>query len=57
VRKFAKENKVDLRPIAFTVIDRMRTNMLHRVGLDELLIPVEVNSERRVEKSGSTAAQ
>jgi NAD(P)-dependent dehydrogenase (short-subunit alcohol dehydrogenase family) len=90
VRKFAEENRVDLRPIeldvlsqesvdravakiiathgtidvvvhnaghmgvhidptqdgaevAFTVIDRMRTDMLHRVGLDELLIPVKVN--------------
>jgi len=42
--------------VAFTVIDRMRTDMLHRVGLDELLIPVKLNSERRVEKSGSTAA-
>jgi NAD(P)-dependent dehydrogenase (short-subunit alcohol dehydrogenase family) len=42
--------------VAFTVIDRMRTDMLHRVGLDELLIPIKVNSERRVEKSGSTAA-
>jgi len=41
--------------VAFTVIDRMRTDMLHRVGLDELLIPVNVSSERRVEKSGSTA--
>jgi NAD(P)-dependent dehydrogenase (short-subunit alcohol dehydrogenase family) len=26
--------------VAFAVIDRMRTDMLHRVGLDELLIPV-----------------
>jgi hypothetical protein len=41
--------------VAFTVIDRMRTDMLHRVGLDKLLIPVKVNSERRVEKAGSTA--
>jgi NAD(P)-dependent dehydrogenase (short-subunit alcohol dehydrogenase family) len=32
--------------VAFTVIDRMRTDMLHRVGLDELLIPVKINSER-----------
>jgi NAD(P)-dependent dehydrogenase (short-subunit alcohol dehydrogenase family) len=32
--------------VAFTVIDRMRTDMLHRVGLDELLIPVKMNSER-----------
>ena len=42
--------------VSFAVIDRMRTEMLHRVGLDELLIPIKVNSERRVEKSGSTAA-
>jgi hypothetical protein len=30
--------------VAFTVIDRMRTDMLHRVGLDELLMPVKVTS-------------
>jgi hypothetical protein len=36
--------------VAFTVIDRMRTDMLHRVGLDELLTPVKVNSERRMEQ-------
>ena len=28
--------------VSFTVIDRMRTDMLHRVGLGELLIPVKV---------------
>src|SRR3981081_134396 len=27
---------------AFTVIDRMRTDMLHRVGLDELLVPAKI---------------
>src|ERR1700716_263567 len=32
--------------VAFTVIDRMRTDMLHRVGLDELLIPVKIIPER-----------
>jgi hypothetical protein len=42
--------------VAFTVIDRMRTDMLHRVGLDELLMPVKVNSEHRVKRPGSTAA-
>jgi hypothetical protein len=26
--------------VAFAVIDRVRTEMLHRVGLDELLAPV-----------------
>jgi NAD(P)-dependent dehydrogenase (short-subunit alcohol dehydrogenase family) len=36
--------------VAFTVIDRMRTDMLHRVGLDELLIPAKVNSDRRREQ-------
>jgi len=29
--------------VAFTVIDRMRTDMLHRVGLNELLIPAKTN--------------
>jgi NAD(P)-dependent dehydrogenase (short-subunit alcohol dehydrogenase family) len=28
--------------VAFTVIDRMRTDMLHRVGLDELLVPAKI---------------
>jgi NAD(P)-dependent dehydrogenase (short-subunit alcohol dehydrogenase family) len=37
--------------VAFTVIDRMRTDMLHRVGLDELLTPVKQTEERRVERS------
>src|SRR3984893_10946165 len=32
--------------VAFTVIDRMRTDMLHRVGLGELLIPVKIIPER-----------
>ena len=27
--------------VAFGVIDRVRTEMLHRVGLDELLTPVK----------------
>jgi len=30
--------------VAFTVIDRMRTDMLHRVGLDELLVPAKIAS-------------
>jgi hypothetical protein len=33
--------------VAFTVIDRMRTDMLHRVGLDELLVPVKIAPEQR----------
>jgi NAD(P)-dependent dehydrogenase (short-subunit alcohol dehydrogenase family) len=32
--------------VAFTVIDRMRTDMLHRVRLDELLTPVKTIAER-----------
>src|SRR5712691_10944810 len=32
--------------VAFTVMDRMRTDMLHRVGLDELLTPVKTIPER-----------
>jgi hypothetical protein len=32
--------------VSFAVIDRMRTEMLHRVGLDELLIPVKKVPER-----------
>ena len=32
--------------VAFTVMDRMRTDMLHRVGLDELLTPVKIIPER-----------
>jgi NAD(P)-dependent dehydrogenase (short-subunit alcohol dehydrogenase family) len=32
--------------VSFAVIDRMRTEMLHRVGLDELLIPVKITPER-----------
>jgi hypothetical protein len=31
--------------VSFTVIDRMRTDMLHRVGLGELLIPVKAIPE------------
>ena len=27
--------------VAFSVIDRVRTEMLHRVRLDELLLPVK----------------
>jgi NAD(P)-dependent dehydrogenase (short-subunit alcohol dehydrogenase family) len=42
--------------VAFTVIDRMRTDMLHRVGLDELLIPVKRTPERLAKQSDSTAA-
>ena len=33
--------------VAFTVIDRMRTDMLHRVGLDELLVPAKIASPER----------
>jgi NAD(P)-dependent dehydrogenase (short-subunit alcohol dehydrogenase family) len=33
--------------VAFTVIDRMRTDMLHRVGLDELLVPAKIAPEER----------
>ena len=33
--------------VAFTVIDRMRTDMLHRVGLDELLVPARIAPEQR----------
>jgi NAD(P)-dependent dehydrogenase (short-subunit alcohol dehydrogenase family) len=33
--------------VAFTVIDRMRTDMLHRVGLDELLVPAKIAPEQR----------
>ena len=36
--------------VAFTVIDRMRTDMLHRVGLDELLIPVNASPDSRPEQ-------
>jgi NAD(P)-dependent dehydrogenase (short-subunit alcohol dehydrogenase family) len=42
--------------VAFTVIDRMRTDMLHRVGLDELLIPAKRTPERLAKQSDSTAA-
>jgi hypothetical protein len=34
--------------VAFTVIDRMRTDMLHRAGLNELLTPVKRTPERPV---------
>ena len=33
--------------VAFTVIDRMRTDMLHRVGLEELLVPATIAPEQR----------
>jgi NAD(P)-dependent dehydrogenase (short-subunit alcohol dehydrogenase family) len=33
--------------VAFTVIDRMRTDMLHRVGLEELLVPAKIAPEQR----------
>jgi NAD(P)-dependent dehydrogenase (short-subunit alcohol dehydrogenase family) len=33
--------------VSFGVIDRMRTEMLHRVGLDELLMPAKNGRERR----------
>jgi NAD(P)-dependent dehydrogenase (short-subunit alcohol dehydrogenase family) len=33
--------------VAFTVIDRMRTDMLYRVGLDELLVPAKIAPEQR----------
>ena len=33
--------------VSFAVIDRMRTEMLHRVGLDELLVPAKVAPEQR----------
>lgn len=33
--------------VAFTVIDRMRTDMLHRVGLEELLAPAKIAPEQR----------
>jgi hypothetical protein len=42
--------------VAFTVIDRMRTDMLHRVGLDELLTSAKTNPERQVKQSASTTA-
>jgi NAD(P)-dependent dehydrogenase (short-subunit alcohol dehydrogenase family) len=33
--------------VSFAVIDRMRTEMLHRVGLDELLVPAKISPEQR----------
>jgi NAD(P)-dependent dehydrogenase (short-subunit alcohol dehydrogenase family) len=33
--------------VSFAVIDRMRTEMLHRVGLDDLLAPAEIAPEQR----------
>ena len=33
--------------VSFAVIDRMRTEMLHRVGLDELLVPAKIVPEQR----------
>lgn len=33
--------------VSFAVIDRMRTEMLHRVGLDELLVPAKIAPEQR----------
>jgi NAD(P)-dependent dehydrogenase (short-subunit alcohol dehydrogenase family) len=33
--------------VSFAVIDRMRTEMLHRVGLDELLAPARIATEQR----------
>jgi NAD(P)-dependent dehydrogenase (short-subunit alcohol dehydrogenase family) len=33
--------------VSFAVIDRMRTEMLHRVGLDELLAPAKISPEQR----------
>jgi NAD(P)-dependent dehydrogenase (short-subunit alcohol dehydrogenase family) len=33
--------------VAFTVMDRMRTDMLHRVGLEELLVPAKIAPEQR----------
>jgi NAD(P)-dependent dehydrogenase (short-subunit alcohol dehydrogenase family) len=33
--------------VSFAVIDRMRTEMLHRVGLDELLVPAMIAPEQR----------
>ena len=32
--------------VSFAVIDRMRTEMLHRVGLDELLVPAKIALEQ-----------
>jgi NAD(P)-dependent dehydrogenase (short-subunit alcohol dehydrogenase family) len=36
----------DSAEVSFALIDRMGTEMLHRVGLDELLIPVKITPER-----------
>jgi hypothetical protein len=33
--------------VSFAVIDRMRTEMLHRVGLDELLAPAKIATKQR----------
>jgi hypothetical protein len=33
--------------VSFAVIDRMRTEMLHRVGLDELLVPANIAPGQR----------
>jgi NAD(P)-dependent dehydrogenase (short-subunit alcohol dehydrogenase family) len=33
--------------VSFAVIDRMRTEMLHRVGLDDLLAPAKIAPEQR----------
>jgi len=33
--------------VSFAVIDRTRTEMLHRVGLDELLVPAKIAPEQR----------
>jgi NAD(P)-dependent dehydrogenase (short-subunit alcohol dehydrogenase family) len=35
--------------VSFAVIDRMRTEMLHRVGLDELLVPAKIAPEQRTD--------
>jgi hypothetical protein len=34
--------------VAFAVIDRVRTEMLHRVGLDELLTPQKTSAAKRM---------
>ena len=33
--------------VSFAVIDRMRTEMLRRVGLEELLVPAKIEPEQR----------
>jgi NAD(P)-dependent dehydrogenase (short-subunit alcohol dehydrogenase family) len=39
----------DSAEVSFAVIDRMRTEMLHRVGLDELLVPAKIAPEQRTD--------